>query len=206
MGRPVAEYPWYDMVQGEDLEQGDLFEACPIFSPPEDLAAGRLETATFRWEERDLIVLSQSCDMAPGREKLSDVLLCAVWNRSELTEGHLATNKGMEDARRGNLPAFHVLAACALPDMSREIRVVDFRRVYSFGISPQESRGRRKVAPPSSPLSRTSVASVRSVLHACRFAGRCASVPLARIIHQPLGDSPRFLREPDASACRLIAR
>ena len=40
----------------------------------------------------------------------------------------------MEDARRGNLPAFHVLAECNLPNIQREIRVVDFRRAYSLPI------------------------------------------------------------------------
>jgi hypothetical protein len=110
-------------------------EACPVFLPPADLADAPRTTATFRWEERDLIILSQSCDLAKGREKLSDVLLCAVWRRSELTEGHLATNKGMEDARRGNLPAFHVLAACLLAGLEREVRVVDFRRVYSLPLA-----------------------------------------------------------------------
>lgn len=128
-------YPWYQAVAGEDIEQGDLFEHCPVFLPPDDLADASLETATFRWEDRDLIVLSQSCDLIKGREKVSEVLLCAVWQRSELTEGHLATSRGMEDARRGNLPGFHVLAACALSGIEREVRVVDFRRVYSLPLS-----------------------------------------------------------------------
>jgi len=81
-------YPWYQALAGDNIEQGDLFEHCPVFLPPDDLAAASLESATFRWEERDLIVLSQSCDLVKGREKVSDVLLCAVWQRSELTEGH----------------------------------------------------------------------------------------------------------------------
>jgi hypothetical protein len=127
-------YPWYQAVRGDDIDQGDLFESCPVFLPPDDLARGALASATFRWEERDLIVLSQSCDLVKGREKVTDVLLCAVWQRSELTTGHLATAKGMEDARRGNLPGFHVLAACDLPGSEREVRVVDFRRAYSLPV------------------------------------------------------------------------
>jgi hypothetical protein len=131
----LTAYPWYEALQGDDVEQGDLLETCPIFLPPEDLADETLASATFRWEERDLIVLSQSCDLVKGREKVTDVLLCAAWRRSELTEGYLATSKGMEDARRGNLPGFHVLAACSLPGLEREIRVVDFRRVYSLPLA-----------------------------------------------------------------------
>jgi hypothetical protein len=128
-------YPWYQAVRGRSLEQGDLFEKCPVFLPPDNLAEGTPATADFRWEERDLIVLSQSCDLVEGREKVTDVLLCAVWQRTEITTGHLATPKGMEEARRGNLPGFHVLAACILPNLEREVRLVDFRRVYSLPIN-----------------------------------------------------------------------
>lgn len=104
-----------------------------MFLPSEELAEGLLATATFRWEERD--VLSQSCDLVKGREKVTDVLLCAAWQRSELTTGYLASNKGLEEARRGNLPGFHIVAACTLPGLDREVRVVDFRRVYSLPIA-----------------------------------------------------------------------
>jgi hypothetical protein len=149
----AADYPWYQDVAGDDLEQGDLFEACPVFLPPDDLADALSTTSTFRWEERDLIVLSQSCDLVKGREKVSDLLLCAVWQRSELTQGYLSTAKGMEDARRGNLPGFHVLSACALPGLVREVRVVDFRRVYSLPLPFMRkratvSRPRLRLLPP----------------------------------------------------------
>jgi hypothetical protein len=131
---PVVKYPWYNIiVTGDELEQGDILEGCPVFSPPADLGAVPAADARFRWEERDLVILSQSCDLVKGRKKLEEVLLCAVWNRSEMT-GHLANDPGMEDARRGNLPGYHVLAECTIADFHREIRVVDFRRVYSLPI------------------------------------------------------------------------
>lgn len=131
-------YPWYGIATGEDIEQGDFLEACPVFIPPEDLAEVPFTESferEFGWEERNVIVMSQSCDMMKGREKVSEVLLCPVWNRSELTKGYLATDKGMEDARRGNLPSYHVLAECSLNGFAREVRVVDFRRVYALPLS-----------------------------------------------------------------------
>ena len=101
-------YPWYDLVEGDELEQGDIIEGCPISVAAEtETADGRWK---LQWEERDLIVLSQSCDLIKGREKVSEVLLAAVWKQSELS-GHLATIKGLEDARRGNLPGVHLVAA-----------------------------------------------------------------------------------------------
>ena len=73
--------------------------------------------------------------LVKGREKLAEVLLCSVWSRSELTTGHLATPQGMEDARRGNLPGFHVLAECGLAGPPREVRFVDFRRACSLPVA-----------------------------------------------------------------------
>src|SRR5439155_18491568 len=131
----MDEYPYLPLVSSLSRRRHrarGCLRGLSSLSPIRRLRRGTLSSATFRWEERDLIVLSQSCDLVKGREKVTDVLLCAVWRRSELTEGYLATNKGMEDARRGNLPGFHVLAACPVAGLEREIRVVDFRRVYSL--------------------------------------------------------------------------
>lgn len=74
----TREYPWYDAVSGEDIEQGDIFDDCPVFIPAEELATNLLEEAEFIWEERDVIVMSQTCDMVRGREKIAEVLLCPV--------------------------------------------------------------------------------------------------------------------------------
>ncbi len=123
-------YPWYAAIDGDEIEQGDFFEGCPVFIPSED--ATQHGIVDFDWEQRDLIVLSQTCDLVKDRERLSEVLLCSVWNRSELTSGHLSTKKGLEDARRGNLPGFHLLASSELRGMERELRVVDFRRVHAL--------------------------------------------------------------------------
>jgi hypothetical protein len=130
-----AAYPWYRIVAGDDLEQGDVLESCPVFLPPEDLVGRSFDVAPFRWEERDVIVMSQTCDMVEGREKVTEVLLCPLWSRSEVTSGYLTSSRGMEDARRGNLPGFHVVAECSLTDFVREVRVVDFRRVYSLPLA-----------------------------------------------------------------------
>ena len=98
------EYPWYVSVSGGDIEQGDIFENCPVFFPPDDLAEIPLVEAVFSWKQQDVIAMSQTCDMVTGRGKLTEVLLCPVWWRSEITEGFLSTAKGMEEARRGNSP------------------------------------------------------------------------------------------------------
>jgi hypothetical protein len=127
-------YPWYQAVSGDDLEQGDIIDTCPVFVVPEDFTPGE-PLVSFSWRERDVVVMTQSCDLVRGREKVTEVLLCPAWKRSELTEGYLSTAKGMEDARRGNLPDFHVMAACDLPEYQQGVRIVDFRRVYSLALA-----------------------------------------------------------------------
>src|SRR5208337_1004576 len=146
-------YPWYQLVQDDSLEQGDLFEGCPVFFPPEEIAETVSDAAEFRWEERDIIVMTQTCDLIGGRENVTEVLLCPVWKRSELSEGHLSTPRGLEDARRGNLPGFHMLAECTLGELRREVRIVDFRRIYSLPLGfmrrrAATDRARLRLLPP----------------------------------------------------------
>ena len=129
-------YPWYQAQRGPNLEQGDILESCPVFLPRADLQPAEDDALFFDEELRDVIVVTQSCDLVAGREKVSEVLLCAVWNRAQLRPPHyLATAKGMEEAWRGVLPGFHVLSACDEPGFEREVRVVDFRRVYSLPVA-----------------------------------------------------------------------
>ena len=81
-------YPWYRVVQGVDLAQGDLLDGCPVFLPPADLTEPSGEAA-FAWQERDVIVMTQTCDLVPGREKVPEVLL---W---ELLSGRPICSSGL---------------------------------------------------------------------------------------------------------------
>ena len=129
------QYPWYSVVVDDELQQGDILDECPIFIPRTAEFGGTSVRAHFDCEERPVIVLSQSCDIVKGREKVEEVLLCALWYRSDFTANqHIATPKGLEEARRGNLPAFHLLAPSTIPGFERELRIVDFRRIFSLPI------------------------------------------------------------------------
>ena len=129
------DYPWFTLVEGDQMEQGDILESCPVFSPPNELAEHDLEPdarVPFDCDRPDVIVMSQSCDLEKGREKVEEVLFCGVWQLSDFTEGTFSKLDDWENARRGRFPAYHVLAGCELPGNKREPRVVDFRRVYSL--------------------------------------------------------------------------
>jgi hypothetical protein len=89
MAASTQEYPWFGVVDGDDIQQGDS----PVFLPPDALvvtAEGKPENADFTWEERDLIVMSQSCDLDKGHEKVDEIVFCAVWGRSEMTDPKMA--------------------------------------------------------------------------------------------------------------------
>ena len=131
----IANYPWYAPTSGEHLEQGDILESCTVFLPPDELVRGELTSGAFEAEARDLIVLSQSCDLIERREKVSEVVCCAIWEIGQYSSGHLSTAKGLEEVRRGVLPSYHMLATCELAGFERATRIVDFRQLFSIPLA-----------------------------------------------------------------------
>jgi len=69
----MAEYPWYEKVTAESpLEQGDLLRNCPILVPlyPERVA---LDNISGKVIDYDIIIISQSCDLASKRITFAQV-------------------------------------------------------------------------------------------------------------------------------------
>lgn len=79
----------------------------------------------------DVVVLSQSCDLELG--KLQSVIVCPHFSLTDTKTRipHFQQKKGREEARRGILPAYHVLEACSLPGFERGPRVVNFAQVFT---------------------------------------------------------------------------
>ncbi len=136
-----SRYPWFEVARGDVLEQGDILPDCPIFIAPGDLDVDALEKAAslssvrFDCHRFDVIVMSQTCDLVKGREKVQEILLCPLFQRSDFETGELSRADGWEDARKGRFPAYHVIAACTLGDHPADPKVVDFRRVFSLPLS-----------------------------------------------------------------------
>ena len=145
----MASYPWYSSVSGADLQQGDILEQCPVFSPPEPVNP-RGEAEVVR-TSRDVIIMTQSCDMQ--RDMPPEVLLCGLYRRSQIPPTHkLAKVDSLENARKGNMPAFHLLAPCDIGGFERDLTSVDFRRVHTlpFNFIQQEAlrKPRLRLLPP----------------------------------------------------------
>jgi len=147
-------YPWFEKVSGDEVQQGDILESCPVLVLPSELSLESSGAATepqdVPFECRDVIVISQTCDMIKGREKISEVLLCGVWQKSDFEPGTLmGRTDDWERARKGQLPGFHLLNKCDLDGFRRDFRVVDFRRAHSLPLdfvrriaSDQDNRAR----------------------------------------------------------------
>lgn len=135
-----SRYPWFDLAEDESLLQGDLIEGCRVVIPV--TIAPEHDKIRVEREERDLIVLTQSCDLVIGREKVTEVLLATVWRVSDLAPGeYVASTRGLEEVRRGNVPGYHMLAACdEFTWTAPGIRIVDFRALVTLPIAYLRSR------------------------------------------------------------------
>jgi|SRR5215216_3008595 len=76
------EYPWYEVVEGDRLEQGDMLKACPVIAPVPDLPFPISEDDDVPGDLLffDVVVMTQSCDLK--NEKLDDVICMPALRRS----------------------------------------------------------------------------------------------------------------------------
>jgi hypothetical protein len=141
MSAPTSEfnqYPWYRVIvpdseqQPTAIEQGDILENFPLlFSVDPSKYPDKTNPA-----ERvycDLVILSQSCDLADGG--IDQVVTCPLLIRSNFDGDHPVSRKGgMENLRKGKLAAFQLLNKCDLQNFEREWRIVDFGEIHSIPI------------------------------------------------------------------------
>ena len=145
----MPSYFWYGLIEGDDIEQGDIFEDCPVFLQPDEV----IETdasSTFTYGKLDLIVMSQSCDLVKGREKIEQVSLCVLFRKSEFkTGGKPVPASTLEQVRLGRLPRYHMIASSEIPGFACEIRIIDLQlRRYGRVIhlySPEVTQGRNNI-------------------------------------------------------------
>ena len=183
---------WYEIVEGDKLQQGDFFPNCPIIVTPVSLTISEelspeLPSQNVKVEIKtyDVVVMSQSCDLV--QRKLNLVLVCPHWSLSELegvddekARDFFRSRKGKKETRRGYVPAYHMLDTCDLEGFEREIQVVDFRTVFSvpFGFLTELARRRRKRLRLLSPYREHLSQAFARFLHARRFTCRYSSIQI----------------------------
>jgi hypothetical protein len=130
----VPNFPWYSLVTDNSLEQGDFFFSCGVIEqvPIPKAHPGDKIQLKANAKDIDLIILSQSCDLTQG--KLETVLVCPHGTINEFAkiEPKFRKNDLLENIRKGNVPGYHMLAACELNNFVSPIRLVSFRQVFGL--------------------------------------------------------------------------
>ncbi|MEA2822757.1 MAG: hypothetical protein QOJ86_4761 [Bradyrhizobium sp.] len=125
---------WYEEVMGSDLEQGDILTDCPTYHPIYPGSSATNTVSVLR-NDFDLVVLSQSCDLVTGREKLANVVLCPFFSKQaiEADSVHPLSRKGaIANAAKNKEPAFFVLDAYQGDGVALQLCVVHFRQVLTI--------------------------------------------------------------------------
>lgn len=132
-------YPWYSLVVGDSVQQGDLLPQCPIIVPiMTDASLGDAhenDIISARLDYFDIIILTQSCDLT--NEKVDYVVVCPYFTAADFIQRTLPGDSPkkakdlLENIRRGRVLGYHLLAACEVEGFEQDMLVVDFRRVFS---------------------------------------------------------------------------
>ena len=127
----VQDYPWYgEADKGSVLQQGDILYSCPIVEPTTNVDESK-EELTADITEYDVIVMSQSCDLAA--EKIDLVLLCPFFKLDDIYQEKGTGEK--EKLRRGEVAGLHLLDKNSLLKEAQDFFVVNFKSVYAVPIS-----------------------------------------------------------------------
>ncbi len=136
---------WFEVVTGQELGQGDILPSCPVpilpaHYPPDngDFTVQTPLSFAAQLETRDVVILSQSCDLI--NRKLSSVIVGPLWPLECLPE--LANDDKLKTEpnrmkslcdfiREGNSPRFHLLDRCEIEGHTHDYLVVDFWATFT---------------------------------------------------------------------------
>jgi hypothetical protein len=109
------------------------------------MSGDREITVQAQASDYDVIVMSQSCDLA--HSKLESALVCPTWPLLELAKRHsrFTSQRECEAMRQGNVPGFHMLNACSVQGfVSSEVSIVSFRQVFSVPMNYLRELAKRR--------------------------------------------------------------
>ncbi len=141
----VHAFEWFGLVEDDSIEQGDFFFPCTVIEGVSEISGGANVTIQAQASDYDVLVMSQSCDLA--YDKLTSALVCPTWLLSELAKSQpqFANAKECEETRRGNIPGFHMLNACSIEGFAApEVRIVSFRQVFSAPMDYLRQRAKER--------------------------------------------------------------
>jgi len=148
----AANYPWYELCSGDGLEQGDFIADCPVIVPvrvPELPTRAQEPPSLLQGvvENYDLIVLTQTCDIA-NMKTGGSVTCCARMDwpqyRREMLPADIGSNKlssFMSELRTQRKFGLHLLNEW--PEQGLAYQVVDFRSVFTLPLEYVQSLAQR---------------------------------------------------------------
>jgi hypothetical protein len=94
-----AQWPWYEVVDDDSLDQGDIIPGCLVLHAVEG-EEGKSAVAELR--PVTALVLTQTCDLA--QSKVESVVVCAVWPvTSVVLQDRVLHKEACETAQRSKL-------------------------------------------------------------------------------------------------------
>lgn len=124
---------WWEDLQGPGLNQGDYLETCPVLILPDSFNPTEGKELEVTVEERNLIIMTQSCDLAQNKAK--SVALCPIYTLDELSKKNSSyTNKkSWEPVRQGRVEGWHMVAGLSGSN-NQDALIINFRQIYTLPI------------------------------------------------------------------------
>ena len=132
---PQKSPPWYSVVSGGDIRQGDILLDAPIITPLSVDDLDKDSIGDVQVSRQPAIIASQSCDLVirrSGKPKVEQVILCPIFTKTEVDKASKFDASKWEDIRRGYLPRYHLLNRCDIRGHETEVRLVDLANVLSL--------------------------------------------------------------------------
>jgi hypothetical protein len=124
------DFPWYAIVTGDKLQQGDLISGCQVALPTKDLiGASENDEIPVKTLVYDVVVLTQSCDLALG--KTDYVIVCPHFDLAQAKKDDAALQRSMEMIRKRQMPRYALLSRETSLSVPIGVRLVDFGLVFS---------------------------------------------------------------------------
>lgn len=137
MSSEIACYPWYDVVEGEHLEQGDILVGFGIAEPDKNARPGD-QRVDGSLTSIDVVIMTQSCDIL--NEKVKSLILCPVQSLDDFIVGVRRVGRDWSDGmsekmRQGNLPGYHLIRDSSAEEVTLPISVVNFHDIYTASVA-----------------------------------------------------------------------
>jgi hypothetical protein len=129
------EVNWWKEIHGNSLAQGDYLEGCPIPIIPDEFDPITGVDVEFTIEKHNIIILSQSCDLA--NEKVKSVVVCPIYTLQEIQavlSSHYSKPTSWEPVRRGQVEGWHMISGFSGSRDNTKSLIVDFKQVHSLPI------------------------------------------------------------------------